>query len=165
MQQYYNITSINTSSHWYQEDLFILASQAEKVFYLDDLKNGSNWKVVYKVNHHHLWDIPKKEEDAEEEVYQENDLVDLRFTCEEPDIDLIQLWRTDIDAIEVTISKSIGGQGAADQDDFIYDDIKEDETMAVYDNEGSINSDDSYDMKDVEENKQIIDDSDDSDNL
>ena len=26
MQQYYNITSINTNSHWYQEDPFILAS-------------------------------------------------------------------------------------------------------------------------------------------
>ena len=54
MQQYYNIISINISSHWYQEDIFILASQAKKVFYLDDLKNGSNWKVVYKVNYHHL---------------------------------------------------------------------------------------------------------------
>lgn len=165
MQQYYNITSINISSHWYQEDPFILASQAEKVFYLDDLKNGSNWKVVYKVNHRHLWDIPEKDEDAEEEVYQENDSVDLRFTCEEPDIDLIQLRRTDIDAIEVTISESIGDQGVADQDDFICDDIEEDETIAVYDSEGSINSDDSDDMEDVEEHEHIADDRDDSDNL
>ena len=59
----------------------------------------------------------------------------------------------------------VGGQGAGDQDDFICDDIEEDETMAVYDTEGSINSDDSDDMKDVEENENIADDSDDSDNL
>ena len=71
----------------------------------------------------------------------------------------------DIDAIEVTINESIGGQGATDQDDFICDDIEEDETMAIYDTEGSINSDDTNDMEDVEENEHIVDDSDDSDNL
>ena len=77
--------------------------------------------MVYKVNHRHLWDIPEKEEDAEEEVYQENDSLDIRFTYEEPDTYLIQLRRTDIDAIKVTISESISGQGATDQDDFICD--------------------------------------------
>ena len=87
------------------------------------------------------------------------------ITREEPDIGLIQLRRTDIDVIEVIISESIEGQGAADQDDFIYDDIDEDETMAVYDSEGSINSDDSDDMKAVEENEHITDDSDGNDNL
>ena len=85
--------------------------------------------MIYKVNHRHLWDIPEKKEDANKEVYQENDSLDLRFTYEEPDIDLIQLWHTDIDAIEVTISESISSQGAADQDNFICDDIEKDETM------------------------------------
>ena len=42
MQQHYNITSINISSQCYKHEPFILASQAEKVFYLDDLKNDSN---------------------------------------------------------------------------------------------------------------------------
>ena len=59
MQHDYNIMSINISSQWYKDEPFILASQAKKVFYLDDLKNGSNWKVVHKVNYHHLWDFPE----------------------------------------------------------------------------------------------------------
>ena len=42
MQHDYNILSINISSQWYKDEPFILASQAEKVFYLDDLKNGYN---------------------------------------------------------------------------------------------------------------------------
>ena len=37
MQQHYNIISINISSQWYKHEPFILASQAEKVFYLNDL--------------------------------------------------------------------------------------------------------------------------------
>ena len=33
--------------------------------------------MFYKVNHHHLEDILKKDRDIEEEIYQENDLVEL----------------------------------------------------------------------------------------
>ena len=66
----------------------------------------------------------------------------------------------DIHAIVVTIKERVGGQGVGDQDDFIYDNIDEDETLAVYDTEGSINSAD--DMEDVEKDEHIADDSDDS---
>ena len=69
MQHVYNIMSINISSQWYKDEPFILASQAEKVFYLDDLKNSSNWKVVYKVNHRHLWDFSEQDKDVQDEVY------------------------------------------------------------------------------------------------
>ena len=103
MQQHYNITSINISSQWYKHEPFILASQAENVFYLDDLKNGSNWKVVYKVSHHYLWDILEKDNDVQEEVYQEDDSADLWFTCEQPNIDLITFWHADAGVEIVTI--------------------------------------------------------------
>ena len=50
----HNFTSIQVSSTWYKNDPFILATQAQQVFYLDDYKNGPNWKVVQKVNHRHV---------------------------------------------------------------------------------------------------------------
>ena len=50
----HNFTSIQVSSTWYKNDPFILATQAQQVFYLDDYKNGPNWKVVQKVNHRHM---------------------------------------------------------------------------------------------------------------
>ena len=49
-----NITSINISSEWYKDDQFILASQVKRVFYVDDLFNGPNWKVVVDVNYRHI---------------------------------------------------------------------------------------------------------------
>ena len=52
-----------------------------------------------------------------------------------------------------------------EHNDFICNDIEEDETMAIYDTERSINSDAGDDMKDVEENECIAKDSDDSDNI
>ena len=51
---------------------------------------------MYKVSHHHLWDILEKDDNIQEEVYQENDSADLWFTCEQPDIDLITFWRMKI---------------------------------------------------------------------
>nr|XP_043611316.1 uncharacterized protein LOC122582917 [Erigeron canadensis] len=52
--------SINTSRHVYKEDPFILANQAKQVFYVNDpLKPNSQWKVIERINHRHLWDIPE----------------------------------------------------------------------------------------------------------
>ncbi|CAH9069832.1 unnamed protein product, partial [Cuscuta europaea] len=55
----YKLTSVDTSSQWYTEDPFILATQARQVFYLDDKALGKNWMVVQKVNHRCIYDIPE----------------------------------------------------------------------------------------------------------
>ena len=159
MQHDYNIMSINISSQWYKDEPFILASQAEKVFYLDDLKDDSNWKVVYKVNHRHLWDFPEQDKDVQDEVYQQNKSADLHFTCQQPDMDLITFERTDIDGETVTSQANKDDQRDDVSDDFVTDDIEEDETLADYDNAESIQSDD---MDDDEEDEHIDEDNDDS---
>ncbi|KAL5555616.1 hypothetical protein UlMin_037852 [Ulmus minor] len=52
-----NITSINITSESYKDDQFILASQAQQVFYVEDPSRGPNWRVVQHVNHRSIWDI------------------------------------------------------------------------------------------------------------
>ena len=37
----------------------ILATQAYQVFYLEDPKNGINWKIVQVVQNKHVWNVPK----------------------------------------------------------------------------------------------------------
>ena len=37
----------------------ILATQAYQVFYLEDPKNGTNWKIVQVVQNKHVWDVPE----------------------------------------------------------------------------------------------------------
>ncbi|XP_062114428.1 uncharacterized protein LOC133825514 [Humulus lupulus] len=61
----YHFTSINTNSKWFEDEPFVIANQVSSVFYLDDLKKNKDWKVVQKVNHWHIWDIPSKPEDGE----------------------------------------------------------------------------------------------------
>jgi len=54
--------SLNTSRFWYVEDPVILATQAHQVFYVDDPKNGSNWKVVQVIQNKRIWDVPEVED-------------------------------------------------------------------------------------------------------
>ena len=57
-----NITSIFTKFEWYKDDKFILATQAKQIFYLDDLKNDRDWKIVEEVHHRNVWDTPAADE-------------------------------------------------------------------------------------------------------
>ena len=52
-------TSINVQSRWYQNDPFILPSQAKQVFYLYDTKWGEPWHFVQCVQYGRVFDVPK----------------------------------------------------------------------------------------------------------
>ncbi|TYK19782.1 acidic leucine-rich nuclear phosphoprotein 32 family member A-like [Cucumis melo var. makuwa] len=51
--------SINTSRFLFPEESVILAIQAHQVFYIDDPKNGGNWKVIRVVQNKHIWNVPE----------------------------------------------------------------------------------------------------------
>ena len=48
---------INVDNKWYEEDPYVLASQAQQVFYVNDPNLGSSWKVVQNVLHRHIFDV------------------------------------------------------------------------------------------------------------
>ena len=91
----YNLTTIQVNSTWYDNDPFILATQAQQVFYLDDYKNGHNWKVVQKVNHRHIWDVPENDttvacvremsDGSNEKAYQDDESHNLNWFVEQDD--------------------------------------------------------------------------------
>jgi len=43
--------SINIEGQWYKNDPFILATEASQVFFLEDTKFGSSWRVVQEFGH------------------------------------------------------------------------------------------------------------------
>ena len=45
------------TSRWYQNDHFILSSQAKQVFYLHDTKLGGPWQVVQYIQHRGMFDV------------------------------------------------------------------------------------------------------------
>ena len=77
--------SISHGSCWYKDDAFILATQATKVFYLDDNKHGEPWKVVQKFSHRHLWNV----NEVENEDMQEGG-VDLTYQDDEQEISQVE---------------------------------------------------------------------------
>ncbi|KAA0036909.1 late secretory pathway protein AVL9-like [Cucumis melo var. makuwa] len=84
--------SLSTSRFWYAEEPVILATQAHQVFYVDDSKNGRNWKVVQVVQNKHIWDVPEVEDvendhiNVLEIVFMETDAMFFEF---EDDLDNI----------------------------------------------------------------------------
>ncbi|CAM8925904.1 unnamed protein product [Rhodiola kirilowii] len=50
----YGLLFVDTSTTWYEDWPYYLATTARQVFYLDDLKAGDNWKVVNVVSHRGL---------------------------------------------------------------------------------------------------------------
>ncbi|KAL2491686.1 DUF4216 domain-containing protein [Abeliophyllum distichum] len=52
-----NVTSINISAKAFKCVQFILACQAQQVFYVEDSSRGLNWRVVQVVHHRSKWDM------------------------------------------------------------------------------------------------------------
>ncbi|RVW49583.1 hypothetical protein CK203_076745 [Vitis vinifera] len=146
----YNFTTIQVTSTWYDNDPFILATQAQQVFYLDDYKNGHNWKVVQKVNHRHMWDVPERDTNIEideevcggsdEEAYQDNESHELNWFVEQDDgFEFQRSDRLNIDPEVVNDNVLILENMNDNDDNFICDDIEEeDETLDDYANENEM---------------------------
>ncbi|KAL0559314.1 hypothetical protein IC582_003922 [Cucumis melo] len=60
--------SINTSHFWFVDELFILADEAQQVFYLDDPKYGTSWKVIQMVQNKHTSDVLEVEDVENEQL-------------------------------------------------------------------------------------------------
>ncbi|KAA0066615.1 uncharacterized protein E6C27_scaffold979G00300 [Cucumis melo var. makuwa] len=58
--------SLNTS--WFPEESVILTIQAHQVFYIDDLKNGVNWKVVQMVQNKCIWNVLKVDDVEDQQL-------------------------------------------------------------------------------------------------
>lgn len=79
------IISVNFSKKWYQDQPYILASQANQVFYVPDIKLGTNWYIVQSFSPRTLFDVPESlvtsqcEDVLQEQVPVLNLVVDLNM--------------------------------------------------------------------------------------
>ncbi|KAG8379093.1 hypothetical protein BUALT_Bualt07G0052300 [Buddleja alternifolia] len=53
----YNYTSINTSKPWKTNEPYVLASQAQQVFYVNDIKLGNEWKIVIEAQEDVIFEV------------------------------------------------------------------------------------------------------------
>lgn len=76
-----------------------MATQAQQVFYLNDLSRGKNWK-----NHRNIFDLVEHEvgETVVDDVFQEDDSREMpRFHPIENAVEISSLVRGDIDHIDI----------------------------------------------------------------
>ena len=151
--------SISHGSCWYKDDALILATQATKVFYLDDNKHGEPWKVVQKISHRHLWNVNQVENDDKQEGG-----IDLTYQDDEQEISQLQAHEgSSVDEQPVNEEDSISVEASlvdqirrqreleVEDDHEMYNDV--DDTLGLYDseNEGTIMiPDDDGEYSDVE---------------
>ncbi|KAF7152217.1 hypothetical protein RHSIM_Rhsim01G0128800 [Rhododendron simsii] len=158
-------TSIDVRSRWYKDDPFVLPNQVQQVFYIDDtLDKCGNWKLVQRIQHRGIWDVPEMEDlqanDAEEthvpdHVFQQDETNEVvEVAVEGPTT--IPLRRHDIDAEiiqgEAVLQSSghaqtwgIGDNGfiCDDNDEFIEElsNDEEEELLSSSDVESDVDSD------------------------
>lgn len=146
-----NFTSVNVSKKWYNDDSFVLATQATQVFYLEDTKLRGTWQVVQKVTHRNVYDVLEKNEETipenDDEAYQQEEHL-RREEIQSEDVSLVQLNREDVEPDEVdenVVNQNLMVVG----NDFIDDDseVEEDDTLLdYYSEEGNVSSDSDTDI-------------------
>lgn len=137
IQKDYDLTSVNVSNLWYEDDPYVLASQAQQVFYVDDHKNGANWKVVHKMEHRHLWDVSEVDDlgATVDEAYQQGGDFTVLSTFEGvadeggADVEENELDRDDVQPkmVQVNINDP--------NDDLFETEDEDDETLNEYNND------------------------------
>ena len=109
VQRDYNLLSINTDSVWYKNEPFMLANEAQQMFYVDDPKLRHGWKVVQKVQTRHVWDVPEVDDDEGGEasdddfepvgsngVTQQDEFNEVQWVVVEEDLENPQLHEQDV---------------------------------------------------------------------
>ncbi|EEF42761.1 conserved hypothetical protein [Ricinus communis] len=123
-----------------QREGSITTNQGRQVFYINDPKLGSNWRVVQLFQHRHIYDVDEIQDEAmdlndlalvEDEVYQENEINDIVIV----DLsEIASLNRVDIDLKDVnSFIISELHEGSKDENIIDVDEFDEtDDTLVDY---------------------------------
>ncbi|XP_059624033.1 uncharacterized protein LOC132267021 [Cornus florida] len=122
-------TSVNFSSKWYNNDPYVLASQAKQVFYMKDPKCGGQWHVVQRVDPRSLYHIEEKLSedesiDMDTNEYEVGDSRNTNVTVQDDDRAFESLHREDDDPayVNATIVWAENATVNHVYEDFINDD-------------------------------------------
>ncbi|CAN1145331.1 hypothetical protein LINPERHAP2_LOCUS43912 [Linum perenne] len=115
------LTSIRVDRLWYDNDSYVLATQANQVFYIDDPKLGINWRVVHQFNHRHIFigEFESQNDDDTEyndDAYQDEELSNEASRVVEIGVEMEQSLRRD-DVVPDVIARVI--QTSQDEEDDI----------------------------------------------
>ena len=115
-----NITSIDINGEAYKDDQFILASQANQVFYVADPSRGPNWRVVQHVKHRSIWDITD-DGLSDIDLLQHNSSSNFTLFVDLGNLQEINLLRRDQDVIPIVQPVTNASRLVTDDSSFLND--------------------------------------------
>lgn len=147
-----HFTSIDVRSRWYKNDPFVLPIQVKQVFYVNDTKFGDHWKVIERLQHRGIWDIPQRDEGLEPsdapatDVFQQDETTNAVPNIVVDDSVEVRLTRDDVDPEIIPSNVVLESHSRQDISSFPEEDEDEDESMGEpSDNEFAIESDSDID--------------------
>ncbi|KAL2498266.1 DUF4216 domain-containing protein [Abeliophyllum distichum] len=146
-----NVTSIDISAEAFKDDQFILASQAQQVFYIEDPFCSLNWRVVQVVHHRRTWNMMGSNI-TEIDLLHNLNSSSLSLIIDLGNIENISLHLDDGEVDEIRASVISGASSDTTGDtSFINDDDVEDDTHEEYEDDetsSESNEDDNDDDED-----------------
>ena len=137
-----NITSIDINGEAYKDDQFILASQANQVFYVADPSRGPNWRVVQHVKHRSIWDITD-DGLSDIDLLQHNSSSNFMLFVDLGNLQQINLLRSDGDVIPIVQPISNAPRHVTEDSSFVNNDYEvevseeDDESVEEYAHKGT----------------------------
>jgi hypothetical protein len=142
-----NIISIDVTRTYWDDEPYILATQAQQVFYLEDpSKNNNNWRVVEDVHHRRLWDHPSIAVANDIDVLHDNEssdynlVVDDAFEAGESSAQANQVDKMDPPSLNLVVDLGYLPMAMTSGEGFINDN-EEDEEAYHSDEEDTLSDD------------------------
>ena len=101
-----NITSIAINSKWYEDEPYILGSQAKRVFHMNDFLNDHNQRIIVgDLTQQARWDILETPPNVIDEVpvLQTSNSFNFVFTVELGELEFINLTHVDEEPQDVNV--------------------------------------------------------------
>lgn len=133
----HGLLSIDTLNTWYDDAPYCLATTAQQVFYLEDPKKESNWKIVNEIAHRGTYSdsciarANQNDDDVVPEAYQEDEMLNVPFYMS-PDGQEYEEYDDDLHGKETyaMVNDEIGNN---DEDQLFVEDADDDDQEDEFD--------------------------------
>ena len=116
----FGFVSVNVCRKWYKDQPYVLATQVQQVFYVNDLKLGKEWRVVQRSQPRNLYNIELRSNELPDDVdpYQQAECTSQINDIVEDDVAGLLLHRNDTGNLCVNVEL----EGSTEDDIDVEDD-------------------------------------------
>ena len=121
----FDFVSVNITKTWYKDQPFVLATQVQQVFYVNDIKLGKDWRVAQRMQPRNIYHVhlPSDVLQNEDEPFQDKECSTIHNMFEETDhIELLHREATEHILVDVEVANNEPNSPSLIEDDNNVDD-------------------------------------------